>query len=173
VCQKRVAREHVSCPFTLSKSLQGQCPPNQSHTGIQYPSTPTGVSISRYSWCIGNESDTGYCPPFSSYPTFQRSRVDDNDNDEGDDAKEGEGDGDDGDDDDISVFSRTPSPQPMDVDKYDEYVDGPEREVVTVETKIKSSNKGFAMLSKLGWTEGQPLGLSSDGSSRQFCCQLT
>jgi len=27
-----------------------------------------------------------------------------------------------------------------------------------VETKIKSSNKGFEMLAKLGWAEGQPLG---------------
>ncbi|EDR15447.1 G-patch-domain Zn-finger DNA-binding protein [Laccaria bicolor S238N-H82] len=56
----------------------------------------------------------------------------------------------------------------MDVDqdhihKYDEYVRGPAREVITVETRIKPHNKGFAMLSKLGWTEGQPLGLSGDG----------
>lgn len=51
----------------------------------------------------------------------------------------------------------------MDVDKYDEYVRRPEREVITVDTKINSSNKGFAMLAKLGWIEGQPLGLSGDG----------
>ncbi|KAF8971565.1 hypothetical protein BDZ97DRAFT_1651334 [Flammula alnicola] len=56
----------------------------------------------------------------------------------------------------------------MDVDddhlhKYDEYVRGPAREVITVETKIKPSNKGFALLSKLGWVEGQPVGLSGDG----------
>ncbi|KAJ6627171.1 hypothetical protein B0H10DRAFT_1941347 [Mycena sp. CBHHK59/15] len=56
----------------------------------------------------------------------------------------------------------------MDVDgpnlyKYDEYVPGPAREVITVETPIKPSNKGFAMLTKLGWTEGQPLGVSGDG----------
>lgn len=51
----------------------------------------------------------------------------------------------------------------MDIDKYDEYHRGSEREVVTVDTKIKSSNKGFAMLAKLGWVEGQPLGLSGDG----------
>lgn len=51
----------------------------------------------------------------------------------------------------------------MDIEKYDEYVRGPEREVITVETKIKSTNKGFAMLAKLGWSEGQPLGLSADG----------
>lgn len=57
----------------------------------------------------------------------------------------------------------------MDVDaehlsKYDEYVRGTTREVITVETKLKPSNKGFAMLAKLGWAEGQPLGLSGDGT---------
>lgn len=62
----------------------------------------------------------------------------------------------------------------MDVDgdhihKYDDYVRGPAREVVTVETKIKPTNKGFAMLAKLGWVEGQPVGLSSDGT----CFSLT
>ena len=79
-----------------------------------------------------------------------------------------EGDGDEGDsDDDVSLVSRTPSPPPadaMDVDKYDEYyAHKPQREVVTVETKIKSSNVGFAMLAKPGWVEGRPLGLSADG----------
>lgn len=53
---------------------------------------------------------------------------------------------------------------PENLSKYDEYVKGTPREVITVETKIKSSNKGFAMLAKLGWTEGQPLGLSRDGA---------
>ena len=57
----------------------------------------------------------------------------------------------------------------MDVDedhihKYDDYVRGPTREVVTVETRIKPTNIGFAMLAKLGWVEGQPIGLSSDGT---------
>lgn len=57
----------------------------------------------------------------------------------------------------------------MDVDedhihKYDDFVRGQAREVVTVETKIKPTNKGFAMLAKLGWVEGQPIGLSSDGT---------
>ncbi|KAJ7169639.1 G-patch-domain Zn-finger DNA-binding protein, partial [Mycena filopes] len=69
-------------------------------------------------------------------------------------------------DDDISIASRTPSPAPdrMDIDKYDEYLSRvPEQEVITVETKIKSTNKGFAMLAKLGWVEGQPLGVSGDG----------
>ncbi|KAF9480453.1 hypothetical protein BDN70DRAFT_877595 [Pholiota conissans] len=56
----------------------------------------------------------------------------------------------------------------MDVDdnhlaKYDEYVRGASREVITVETKIKSTNKGFALLAKLGWKEGQPVGLSGEG----------
>ncbi|KAG1845503.1 hypothetical protein DFJ58DRAFT_800873 [Suillus subalutaceus] len=71
---------------------------------------------------------------------------------------------DDDDDDGVSLVSRSPSPIPdtMDIEKYDEYVRGPEREVITVETKIKSTNKGFAMLAKLGWSEGQPLGLSAD-----------
>lgn len=52
----------------------------------------------------------------------------------------------------------------MDTDKYDEYVRGAAREVVTVNTRIKSSNKGFAMLASMGWVEGQPLGLSGDGA---------
>jgi hypothetical protein len=78
--------------------------------------------------------------------------------------------GDEDDDDDISLVSRSPSPRPQDsmdvdygIDKYDEYHRGAPREVITTETKIKSTNKGFAMLAKLGWSEGQPLGLSGDG----------
>ncbi|KAL0575025.1 hypothetical protein V5O48_006926 [Marasmius crinis-equi] len=73
------------------------------------------------------------------------------------------------DDDDISIASRTPSPPPdrmevdEDISKYDEYVRGPAREVITVETRIKSTNKGFALLANMGWSEGQPLGLSGDG----------
>ncbi|KAF8649805.1 hypothetical protein AX16_005570 [Volvariella volvacea WC 439] len=77
---------------------------------------------------------------------------------------------DDDDDDDVSLVSRSPSPTPdhMDVDnadvhKYDEYIRKAPREVVTVDTKIKPTNKGFAMLAKLGWVEGQPLGLSKEG----------
>ncbi|KAF8213317.1 hypothetical protein K438DRAFT_1086853 [Mycena galopus ATCC 62051] len=73
---------------------------------------------------------------------------------------------DDDSDDDISLVSRTPSPPPdshMDIDKYDEFVARPEQEVITVETKIKPTNKGFAMLAKLGWVEGQPLGVSGQG----------
>lgn len=75
------------------------------------------------------------------------------------------------DDDDISLVSRSPSPvlhDAMDIDessihKYDEYVRRPTREVITVETKIKPTNKGFALLAKLGWKEGQPVGLSGEG----------
>ncbi|KAJ7225756.1 G-patch-domain Zn-finger DNA-binding protein, partial [Mycena pura] len=56
----------------------------------------------------------------------------------------------------------------MDVDgqdpyKYDEYVSRPVQEVITVDSKIKPTNKGFALLAKLGWVEGKPLGLSEDG----------
>lgn len=82
-------------------------------------------------------------------------------------------------DDDISLISRSPSPTrdptSMDVDKYDEYLKGSVREVITVETKLKSSNKGFAMLANMGWVEGQPLGLSSEGQSFVwilFYCKL-
>ncbi|KAG6866802.1 hypothetical protein C0991_008738 [Blastosporella zonata] len=75
-------------------------------------------------------------------------------------------DDDDDDDDNVSLVSRSPSPPPMsdtDVYKYDEYLHAAPREVITVDTKIKPTNKGFAMLAKLGWTEGQPLGISGDG----------
>lgn len=77
---------------------------------------------------------------------------------------------DDDDDDDVSLVSRSPSPRPSDamdvdgsLDKYDEYVRGPSREVITVDTKLKPTNKGFALLAKLGWVEGQPVGLSGEG----------
>ncbi|KLO13946.1 hypothetical protein SCHPADRAFT_903709 [Schizopora paradoxa] len=70
----------------------------------------------------------------------------------------------------MSLVSRTPSPAPHDGDvdmedvyKYDEHVRGYAREVVTVEARISSTNKGFGLLAKMGWVEGQPLGLSSDG----------
>lgn len=93
------------------------------------------------------------------YSLFQRPRPD------GEDHYAANG----ADDDDISLVSRSPSPAPMDIDesisKYDEYHHGAEREVVTVNTRIKPTNKGFAMLAKLGWVEGQPLGLSGDGKN--------
>ena len=53
-----------------------------------------------------------------------------------------------------------------DVYKYDKYARGYEKEVVTVDTKIPSSNKGFGMLMKLGWVEGQGLGATGDGEFR-------
>lgn len=51
----------------------------------------------------------------------------------------------------------------QDITKYDEYAYGVEKEAITVDTRINSSNKGFSMLEKLGWVEGQPLGLSGEG----------
>jgi len=89
--------------------------------------------------------------------TSQRLREDEHGQQCGDDERGDES------DDDVSLVSRTPSPRPTDTSKYDEYVKGVSREVITVETRIKSSNKGFVMLAKLGWREGQPLGLSDDG----------
>ena len=72
---------------------------------------------------------------------------------------------DEGSDDDISIVSRSPSPSldQMDVDTgfYDDRRRAPE--AITVETRIKPENKGFALLAKMGWSEGQPLGLSADG----------
>ncbi|KAI0757214.1 hypothetical protein C8Q80DRAFT_1265169 [Daedaleopsis nitida] len=93
-------------------------------------------------------------PDQSVTPSLKRSRQED-------DGAEGDS------DDNVSLVSRTPSPplaDAMDIDKYDEYyAHKPQREVVTVETKIKSNNVGFAMLAKMGWVEGSPLGLSGDG----------
>jgi hypothetical protein len=56
----------------------------------------------------------------------------------------------------------------MDVDphtlhEYDNYIQGSTREVITVETRLKPTNKGFTMLAKMGWVEGQPVGLSGNG----------
>ena len=53
----------------------------------------------------------------------------------------------------------------MDITTYDQHHSAPEREVITVETKIKSTNKGYSILTKLGWKAGQPLGLSGEGAS--------
>ncbi|VDB84498.1 unnamed protein product [Peniophora sp. CBMAI 1063] len=67
---------------------------------------------------------------------------------------------------DVSIVSRTPSPPPpdeMEIDQYDEYHSALPRETITVETRIKNTNKGFAMLAKLGWAEGMPLGVSGEG----------
>ncbi|KZT06381.1 uncharacterized protein LAESUDRAFT_726214 [Laetiporus sulphureus 93-53] len=93
----------------------------------------------------------------NSQHALKRSRPDD-------DAKMNDNE----DDDNMSLVSRSPSPDPrqvdpMNIDKYDEFVKRPLRETITVETKIKSTNKGFLMLAGMGWVEGQPLGLSGDG----------
>lgn len=69
----------------------------------------------------------------------------------------------------MSIVSRSPSPvldkdvEIKDSNLYDEHVRRPAREVITVETRIKSTNKGFALLAKMGWTEGTPLGVSGEG----------
>ncbi len=57
------------------------------------------------------------------------------------------------------------SPDAMDVDTYDDSQPA-SHEVITVDTRLKSTNKGFSMLAKLGWAEGQPLGISGDGQSK-------
>ncbi|GJJ09421.1 hypothetical protein Clacol_003643 [Clathrus columnatus] len=67
------------------------------------------------------------------------------------------------DDDNVSLVSRSPSPKLDDIMSYDEHHPAPEKEIITVDTKIKSTNKGYALLSKLGWSDGQPLGRSKDG----------
>ncbi|KIJ45502.1 hypothetical protein M422DRAFT_250820 [Sphaerobolus stellatus SS14] len=78
-----------------------------------------------------------------------------------------EGDYDSSDEDNVSLISRSPSPtrkaDDMDITTYDEHHPGAPREIITVETKIKSNNKGYALLAKLGWVEGQSLGLSGEG----------
>ena len=74
----------------------------------------------------------------------------------------------------MSAGSRSSSPlDSMQVDgddlyKYDEYAQGYEKEVVTVDTRIPSSNKGFGMLMKLGWVEGQGLGVAGNGELPSF-----
>ena len=79
---------------------------------------------------------------------------------------------DDSSEDNVSIISRSPSPvsekdvEMKDINLYDEHVRKPSRETITVETKIKSSNKGFAMLAKMGWTEGTPLGVSGEGKNK-------
>ncbi|KAL6304233.1 hypothetical protein BKA93DRAFT_851576 [Sparassis latifolia] len=90
------------------------------------------------------------------HTSLKRARPDNNTEDNDDDSE-----------DDVSLVSRSPSPIPpdaMDVDKYDEYVRRTvEHEVITVNTKIKNSNRGFLMLANMGWAEGRPIGLSGDG----------
>lgn len=38
-----------------------------------------------------------------------------------------------------------------------------EREIITVQTKLKATNIGHKMLSKMGWKEGEGLGASGQG----------
>jgi hypothetical protein len=45
-----------------------------------------------------------------------------------------------------------------------------DEEIATLETRIKSTNIGYAMLSKLGWKEGQGLGAHGTGKFRPECC---
>lgn len=76
----------------------------------------------------------------------------------------------DDDDDDVSLVSRTPSPKPQtasdilksSVEYYSSsgYLD---EEIATLETKIKKTNIGYSMLSKLGWKEGEGLGARGTG----------
>lgn len=61
----------------------------------------------------------------------------------------------------------------MDIDKYDEYHSAPPLETITVDTRINNTNKGFAMLAKLGWTEGTPLGVSGEGKSCTYSSRYT
>ncbi|CAE6524440.1 unnamed protein product [Rhizoctonia solani] len=70
--------------------------------------------------------------------------------------------------DNVSIVSRSPSPVPRNdkeeyISVYDEYIRGSIREPVTVDTKISSANKGFGMLAKMGWKEGEGLGVSGQG----------
>ena len=116
-----------------------------------------------------NQRRYSTCIPLVSYirkttvtpsPLHQRHRS--NAEDEDDDSSE----------DNVSIVSRSPSPvsekdvEMKDINLYDEHVRKPSRETITVETKIKSSNKGFAMLAKMGWTEGTPLGVSGEGKNK-------
>jgi len=70
----------------------------------------------------------------------------------------------------VSIVSRSPSPVPQGKKKnsgvygYDEHVGGVEREVITIETKLKDSNKGFALLAKMGWKAGEGLGVAGQGA---------
>ncbi|PFH50752.1 hypothetical protein AMATHDRAFT_75437 [Amanita thiersii Skay4041] len=129
----------------------------ECHSNVQDRRLFKGTQSLRYSPLQQLSSRTALLSFFS---TIQRRREDDEDKNVNDD-----------DDDDVSLVSRSPSHEPMDVDttgndhisKYDEYHRGPEREIITVETRIKPTNKGFAMLAKLGWVEGQPLGISGEG----------
>lgn len=72
-------------------------------------------------------------------------------------------------DDDVSLVSRTPSPpleRGVETDHYDydSMVPGVAREVITVETKVPATNVGHRLLAKMGWKDGQGLGLMGQGT---------
>ena len=76
---------------------------------------------------------------------------------------------DDDSEDNVSLVSRTPSPRPQTAhDVSNGYYDDNgevDHEVVTLETQIKSTNIGYAMLAKFGWKQGQGLGANGSGKS--------
>ena len=46
---------------------------------------------------------------------------------------------------------------------YNEHTRGIDEEIVTLETKIRNTNIGYAMLQKLGWKDGEGLGARGQG----------
>jgi hypothetical protein len=46
---------------------------------------------------------------------------------------------------------------------YNEHMRGIDEEIVTLETKIRNTNIGYAMLQKLGWKDGEGLGARGQG----------
>jgi len=46
---------------------------------------------------------------------------------------------------------------------YNEHMKGIDEEIVTLETKIRDTNIGYAMLQKLGWKDGEGLGARGQG----------
>ena len=46
---------------------------------------------------------------------------------------------------------------------YDEHMRDIDEEIITLETKIRNTNIGYAMLQKLGWKDGEGLGARGQG----------